>query len=212
MLARQIQTVDTSSCGRLFDAVSSLLGIRHETTYEGQAAIELEAAASTSSEVYPFRIEDATPFQIDLRPLIEALVSDITGGIPTGEISARFHLSMARVIAAACELIRNSHGLTRVCLSGGTFQNLRLLTHATALLREQGFEVFLTVRFPPTTADSPSARPSSPPTGLHEPDILVSGQERTNENPTHFPNHNSVDRGRPDRTGPAGPSDPPRPA
>jgi hydrogenase maturation factor HypF (carbamoyltransferase family) len=142
MIARNIQTVATSSCGRLFDAVSSLLGIRHETSYEGQAAIELEAAASSCSGSYPFAIEDGAPFQVDLRTLIEAIVRDSTDGVATGEISARFHLTMANVIAACCERVRQSHGLTRVCLSGGTFQNLRLLSHTTALLREQGFDVF----------------------------------------------------------------------
>jgi hydrogenase maturation protein HypF len=142
MIARNIQTVATSSCGRLFDAVSSLLGIRHETSYEGQAAIELEAAASGCSGVYPFAIEDAAPFQVDLRALIEAIVGDIARGVAAGEISARFHLTMAHVIGACCERIRSSHGVTRVCLSGGTFQNLRLLSHSTALLRERGFDVF----------------------------------------------------------------------
>jgi hydrogenase maturation protein HypF len=142
MIARQIQTVDTSSCGRLFDAVSSLIGIRHETTYEGQAAIELEAVASSCSGVYPFAIEVGAPFQIDLRPLIEAVVRDITGGVAAGEISARFHFTMAHVIADACDRMRDSHGLARVCLSGGTFQNLRLLGHTAPLLRERGFEVF----------------------------------------------------------------------
>jgi hydrogenase maturation protein HypF len=142
MITRNIQTVATSSCGRLFDAVSSLAGIRHETTYEGQAAIELEAVASSGSGVYPFVIEDGDPFQIDLRPLIEGVVRDITGGVAIGEISARFHFTMAHVIADACDRMRGSHGLTRVCLSGGTFQNLRLLGHTAPLLRERGFEVF----------------------------------------------------------------------
>ena len=148
MIARGIQTIGTSSCGRLFDAVSSLLGIRHETTYEGQAALELEMTATEASGAYPFAIEDGDPFQIDLRPTIKAIVGDVTGGIPTGEISARFHLTMARVIAASCDRLRTSLGLTRVCLSGGTFQNLRLLGEAVTLLRESGFEVFTHTRVP----------------------------------------------------------------
>jgi hydrogenase maturation protein HypF len=152
MIARGIQTIGTSSCGRLFDAVSSLLGIRHETTYEGQAAIELEMAAtqtnSLTSGVYPFVIEDGDPFQIDLRSTIEAIVRDLVNGVSTGEISARFHLTMARVIAVSCDRVRTSHGLTRVCLSGGTFQNLRLLGHAVTILRESGFEVFIHHRVP----------------------------------------------------------------
>ena len=148
MIARGIQTVETSSCGRLFDAVSSLLGIRHETTYEGQAAIELEMQATSASEPYPFRIDDGEPFQIDLRPAIEALVGDAIRGVQIGEISAQFHLTMAHAIADASERLRQASGLRRVCLSGGTFQNLRLLTHAVALLREREFEVFIHRRVP----------------------------------------------------------------
>jgi len=150
MIARGIQTTGTSSCGRLFDAVSSLLGIRHETTYEGQAAIELEMAAVSvnASAAYPFTIEDGDPFQVDLRATIEAIVREVTAGVSTGEISARFHLTMARVIAGSCDRVRASHGLTRVCLSGGTFQNLRLLSQAATLLREAGFEVFTHHRVP----------------------------------------------------------------
>jgi hydrogenase maturation protein HypF len=150
MIARNIQTIGTSSCGRLFDAVSSLLGIRHETTYEGQAAIELEMAATAveTSAAYPFAIGDGDPFQVDPRPTIEAIISDLDHNVAIGAISARFHLTMARAIAAACDRIRALHGLTRVCLSGGTFQNLHLLVHAVTLLREGGFEVFTHHRVP----------------------------------------------------------------
>jgi hydrogenase maturation protein HypF len=150
MIARSIQTVETSSCGRLFDAVSSLLGIRHETTYEGQAAIELEMAATGTSanSAYPFAIEPSNPFQIDMRPAIEAIVHDFVGGAAIGEISARFHLTMAKVIVECCQRIRAATNLGRVCLSGGTFQNLRLLSHSVTGLREAGFEVFTHRRVP----------------------------------------------------------------
>jgi hydrogenase maturation protein HypF len=148
MIARKIQTIETSSCGRLFDAVSSLIGICHETSYEGQAAIELEMAASDASGSYPFAIEDAVPFQIDLRPAIEAIVSDSIGGAAAGEISAGFHRTVSDVILTCCRRIRDSHGLSRVCLSGGTFQNLRLLGAAVTSLRAGGFEVFVHRRVP----------------------------------------------------------------
>ncbi len=148
MIVRGIQTIATSSCGRLFDAVSSLVGIRHETTYEGQAAIELEMSATETEGTYPFTVEDGDPFQIDPRPMIEAIVRDVIGGVTPGEISARFHLTMAQVIVDSCERLRASDGLTRVCLSGGTFQNLRLLGHAVMLLRKCGFEVFTHHRVP----------------------------------------------------------------
>ena len=121
MLERNIQTVETSSCGRLFDAVASILGLRHETTYEGQAAIELEAAASESdaTESYRFEFRAGDPFQVDLRPSIEAIVRDFIARTPVPDISARFHRTMADVVVDACLRIRQSDGLNRVCLSGG---------------------------------------------------------------------------------------------
>ena len=148
MIATKIQTIETSSCGRLFDAVSSLIGVRHETTYEGQAAIELEMAAIDASGAYPFDIDAGEPFQIDMRRAIEAIVGDFIGGAAPGEISARFHFTMAKVIVECCERLRATDGLRRVCLSGGTFQNLRLLAHASALLRASDFDVFIHRRVP----------------------------------------------------------------
>ncbi len=75
MLATRLNCVDTSSCGRLFDAVSSIVGLRHEVTFEGQAAIELEMIADTSVErVYPYAIGEGEPAQLDMRPMIEAIV------------------------------------------------------------------------------------------------------------------------------------------
>jgi len=152
MITKGIQTISTSSCGRLFDAVSSILGIRHETTYEGQAAIELEAVGARvkkpQREAYAFAIEEGDPFQIDLRGTIRAIVRDISDDLSASEISARFHSTVARVIADSCDLIRGASGLSRVCLSGGTFQNLRLLDEALTILGARGFEVFIHHRVP----------------------------------------------------------------
>ncbi len=148
MIERRIQTVETSSCGRLFDAVASIVGLRHQTTYEGQAAIELEAAASSASGAYPFVWTGDAPFQADLRPSIEAIVKEYRSGKPVPEISARFHLTMACVVRDGCLRIRASDGLNRVCLSGGTFQNLRLLRHTVDQLRAQRFDVFVHRRVP----------------------------------------------------------------
>ncbi len=149
MIARRVQTVDTSSCGRLFDAVASILGIRQETTYEGQAAVELEAAASGEEEVYPFNFIDGAPFQIDLRETIRSLTKDYLNGTPAPAASARFHRTVAHVIAASCSRMREAVSLNRVCLSGGTFQNLRLLHDSVNELRALGFEVFVHHRVPP---------------------------------------------------------------
>lgn len=150
MLGRRLHCVDTSSCGRLFDAIASILGVRNEVTFEGQAAIELEnlADAGTSS-VYPSLIVDGEPAQLDVRPMIRQIVDDLQRGVPKGVIAATFHNTLAAAIVQMCDRIRGRHKLTRVCLSGGTFQNLFLLERAVHRLRDEGFEVFLHSRVPP---------------------------------------------------------------
>ena len=149
MIARKIQVVETSSGGRLFDAVASLLGICHETTYEGQAAVELESIAGKAQETYPFQFVGNAPFQLDLRPAIRSIVADHVRDVSASQISANFHSTMAQAIVNACVRIRESEVLEQVCLSGGTLQNLRLLSNTVAGLRERGFEVFVHHRVPP---------------------------------------------------------------
>jgi hydrogenase maturation protein HypF len=146
MIERRVNTVMTSSCGRLFDAVASIVGLRHETSFEGQAAIELESIAEPGVEAaYPFEIA-GEPIQIDFRPMIERIVRERK---PPAYVSAAFHNTVAAVIVEIARRLRASDGLTRVCLSGGTFQNVLLLERALAGLRESGFEVFLHSRVPP---------------------------------------------------------------
>lgn len=150
MIERAINTVRTSSCGRLFDAVASMIGLRHEVTFEGQAAIELEMAAQGGVEgAYSFDIDSNEPAQIDMRPTIHEIVKDVQSREAVGVIAARFHNTMAAVIAEMCQRIRASEKLDRVCLSGGTFQNMYLLERSLALLRILGFEVFTHFAVPP---------------------------------------------------------------
>jgi len=150
MLARGLNCIDTSSCGRLFDAVSSIVGLRHEVTFEGQAAIELEMIADPSVErVYPYTITDGDVAQLDMRPMVEAIVGELAGGIRATEISAAFHNTLATAIVEVCGRIRMDENLSCVCLSGGTFQNMYLLRRAVECLRESGFEVFLHALVPP---------------------------------------------------------------
>ena len=153
MIQSDINTVQTSSCGRLFDAVASLLGLRHQITYEGQAAIELEMVAdpsSTANDPYPceVRVTD-DPWELDFRPTIQTIVAEILRGRPAELISARFHNTLAALIVNVCNRLRRETGLDRVCLSGGTFQNFYLLERAVAGLRRSGFEVFLHAQVPP---------------------------------------------------------------
>jgi len=150
MVARRIHTAQTSSCGRLFDAVASILGLRQEINYEGQAAIELEMAAAAGVEgTYPFEIGCGELREIDLRPLVEAVVRESASGLPASVIAARFHNTVAAVIVEVCRGLRQQEKLNRVCLSGGTFQNLYLLQRVLAGLRGDQFEVFLHTRVPP---------------------------------------------------------------
>ncbi|MGH9514408.1 MAG: carbamoyltransferase HypF, partial [Terriglobales bacterium] len=150
MIERDINTVRTSSCGRLFDAVASIIGLRQEVTFEGQAAIELEMAAQSGVEgAYAFEIDSNVPAQIDVRPAIREIVRDVQSRQPAGVIAARFHNTIAAIIAEMCERIRASEKLNRVCLTGGTFQNMYLLSHTVALLRKLGFEVFSHTAVPP---------------------------------------------------------------
>jgi len=150
MIQRRVNTVQTSSCGRLFDAVASIAGLRHEVSFEGQAAILLESVAEDGLDKrYPFEIGTAEPWQIDMRPAIREIVADVQRRAPIGAISAMFHNTVAAVIVQVCETLRRSDGLNRVCLSGGTFQNMYLLTRAVANLRAMGFDVFLHARVPP---------------------------------------------------------------
>ncbi len=147
MIATGVNTVQTSSCGRLFDAVASLIGLRQEVNFEGQAAIELEAIADPAeTRRYTFEIELSDPWRIDFRPMIESIARSHR---EPSIISARFHNTLAAAVAETCNRLRQETKLNRVCLSGGTFQNLRLLASTCALLRGAGLEVFLHAAVPP---------------------------------------------------------------
>jgi hydrogenase maturation protein HypF len=149
MLARRIQTVETSSCGRLFDAVAALLGLTSEVTFEGQAAIALEAAAEPGiDDRYEFEIEEGETSVLDLRPAIVAIGKDISSGRQRGEIAARFHNTLSASIGAVCSRIASQDAVNRVCLSGGSFQNLYLLGRTVVELRRRSFDVFLHAQVP----------------------------------------------------------------
>jgi hydrogenase maturation protein HypF len=149
MLARRIQTVETSSCGRLFDAVAALLGLASEVTFEGQAAIALETAAEPGmDDCYDFEMEEGEPIILDFRPVIVAIVNDVSSGRRVGEISARFHNTLSAAIGKVCSRIGASDAVDRVCLSGGSFQNLYVLGRTVVELRRRGFDVFLHAQVP----------------------------------------------------------------
>ncbi|PTL82467.1 carbamoyltransferase HypF [Vitiosangium sp. GDMCC 1.1324] len=146
MLDRGLQSPRTTSMGRLFDAVATLSGIRAQAGFEGQAAMALEFAAGEGEEdPYPLPLGDGVPAVADWEPLVRALLSDRTRGVPPPLMAARFHAALA-VLA---ESIAVRVGLPRVVLSGGCFQNLRLLRNVQARLRTRGIEVLWPRQYPP---------------------------------------------------------------
>ncbi|WP_062990596.1 carbamoyltransferase HypF [Nocardia anaemiae] len=154
VLAHQFRTglgcAPTSSIGRLFDAVSSLCGVRHVVDYEAQAAIELEGLSRSGTEgttEYRFLLDDADPAVIDPTPILTAVVADIRAGTPATVVGARFHAALARLVLDLA--VRYTAPATVVALSGGVFQNALLLARSCALLRDNGFTVIIHHRLPP---------------------------------------------------------------
>jgi hydrogenase maturation protein HypF len=144
MIKRRVNTPLTSSCGRLFDSVAAIAGVRNYVAYEGQAAVELEAAAAEDWEcAYPFEIRETGGIaQFPTAPIIRGVVKDVQAGRSIGLISAAFHNTLAALFAEVCRRVRKSRNLHRVVLSGGCFQNSRLLVQLTQTLQADGFEVF----------------------------------------------------------------------
>lgn len=152
MLERGINSPLTSSCGRLFDTVAALIGLRGRVSYEGQAAIELEALAEAAETdaVYPFSLEEMEGCRVvDFRPMIRALVTDVAVGRSGAEIARCFHNTVAAVVGAVCGEIRAERGTDRVVLSGGVFQNKLLSEGIFALLTGKDFQVFTHRLVPP---------------------------------------------------------------
>ena len=145
MMDQKINSPLTSSCGRLFDAVAALVGLRQCVNYEAQAAIELEMAIEPSSETegYSFDlIPDSDGWIIGTRPLFEALIGDVSRGISAGVISRRFHNGLIDVFVQLAVLLRRQTCLDRVCLSGGTSNNVYLSQQLEERLSREGFDVF----------------------------------------------------------------------
>ncbi len=145
MIERSVNTPLTSSCGRLFDAVAALIGIRSTVNYEAQAAIELEMAArdSTDQGSYAFDLlQKESGWEIGTRSLFESILQDMRNQVHASDMSRRFHNGLAAIFAEAAETIRGSSALNRVCLSGGCFQNALLFEALYGLLRQKGFEVY----------------------------------------------------------------------
>ncbi|OBI95115.1 carbamoyltransferase HypF [Mycobacterium sp. 1465703.0] len=142
--------VPCSSVGRLFDAVASLLGVRHHIDYEGQAAIELEALAQSAGRT---RTLPSLPLAvrpdgiIDPAPMVQTIVSALYAGTPTATLAAAFHQALAVAVAEVVSQVAD--GTTLVGLTGGVFQNVLLLESCRTRLRQNGFEVLTHHIVPP---------------------------------------------------------------
>ena len=162
-LATAERTPLTTSAGRLFDAVAALLGVRSRVTYEGQAAIELEAlAASVAPEDVPeYRLEMpevpaglvagrvGSPVELDPAPLVARVLAERDRGISPAVVAAGFHRSLGRAVAELAVRLATAHGLGTVALSGGVFQNALLTRLVAGDVRRAGLEALVHRRVPP---------------------------------------------------------------
>jgi hydrogenase maturation protein HypF len=140
----------TTSMGRLCDAVGALCGIRAQVTYEGQAAIELEAACDHSERgAYEMPVSKIGGMAlIDPRPAVAAVAADVAAGVAIGAVASRFHTGVARATVEVCTALAAAHATERVVLSGGVFQNRRLLEAVSAGLDRVGLRVLVPQRLP----------------------------------------------------------------
>ncbi|MBI5643423.1 MAG: carbamoyltransferase HypF [Deltaproteobacteria bacterium] len=152
MLEKGLNSPLTSSAGRLFDAVSSIIGVRDRITFEAEAAIELESIADIGSALskgpYPYAFIEGEPFRIDLKPLIRAITADKKSGLGNPIISGRFHLTISDIIVNSARKIKDTSGINTVVLSGGVFQNKTLSSLAEERLDKEGFNTVSNERVP----------------------------------------------------------------
>jgi hydrogenase maturation protein HypF len=153
MLERRINAPLTSSCGRLFDAVSSLAGLRDSVTYEGQAAIELEQAIEPEDGQYEGDVRrEQGSWIVDPFPMVAELIEDVRKSRSPGVIAARFHNGMISLLAAAALKVSEETGINRIALSGGVFQNAYLLQRLEERLIAMGLQVYSHMEVPPNDA------------------------------------------------------------
>jgi len=146
-LENGVNVVQTSSMGRLFDTISSIIGVRHTISYEAQAAIELEAIADHHEiGYYPWRMEGS---QINIQPMLESILQDLSQGRSQTNIAAKFHNTLARLSLEMANEIKQCYGIYQIVLSGGVWQNQYLLYKTIELLRNHQFESVIHQQLPP---------------------------------------------------------------
>lgn len=144
MARKGVNSPLTSSCGRFFDAVSALLGLRHKIGYEGQAAIELDMCQNPREKgMYPWHTQKKDDNWVMLTSeIVKGVVEDIANGVGKGIISRRFHNTLIHMVTELCVRIRDKMGIDKVALSGGSFQNVSLLTGLSHALEHKEFSVY----------------------------------------------------------------------
>ena len=150
MIDKEINSPLTSSCGRLFDGVSAMLGIRSEINFEAQAAIELEMAVA-SNRTKPVILVDAKDAEsaLDATPLIRFLIERQADGLPVGDLASLFHTSLAEMFVASANNAREKSGINRVGMSGGVYQNRYFTEYLAERLIEEKFELLTHRQVPP---------------------------------------------------------------
>lgn len=152
MRKRNLNTVRSTSAGRLYDAVSAMLGIRLSSTFEGEAAMALQFAAERAASDCPTQemlLREGEPFQLATDTLFQSLLQRRLKGEAPETLAYAFHKGLADCIVAACEKVRADTGVNAVALTGGTFQNLLLLELCVNELRDRDFRVLLHSLIPP---------------------------------------------------------------
>jgi hydrogenase maturation protein HypF len=150
MLEHKVNCPLTSSAGRLFDAIAGLIGIRQRSSFEGQAAMELEFALNrnTAAGSYHFDIQQApgeSVLIVDWGPMVQEVLDDVSTRAPVAEIAAKFHNTLVEMIATVAHTCREP----RVVLTGGCFQNRVLTERAVTRLGDAGFRPYWHQRVPP---------------------------------------------------------------
>lgn len=146
MMQKGVNTPYTSSAGRLFDAVASLLGLCDVSTHQAEAPVWLEQAAGDEpSARYPVIIQEGV---ISFRPLFEGLLNDLASGVSVSDISARFHNTIAFLLLDEARRRLQQTGATRVVVSGGCFQNKRLTEQLQRLFAGEGIPLYVPGRIP----------------------------------------------------------------
>ncbi|MEJ5348226.1 MAG: carbamoyltransferase HypF [Desulfosoma sp.] len=153
MLQRKINTPLTSSCGRLFDVIASLCGVRDRISYEGQAAVELEQSIQEDSNTYDAALyEEDGLWVLDSRPLIAQVAEDLQQHVPSSVVACRFHRGLVVAIEKLLEELSHETGLRTVALSGGVFQNVFVHTNLQRRLQKSGWHVLVHEQVPPNDA------------------------------------------------------------